>query len=259
MTVTDTFQRPAARPSTLGRRAVFAYGVTCYALGVSGLLYLILVTLGLVPFTGGPIAIGSTGGAVAFNLGLVALFGIQHAIMARQGFKERWTRVIPPAAERSTFVLLAGGLMANAMFLWQPLPDVVWSVEATTGRWALYAGCALGWAYMLAASFAIDHFELFGLKQVWRNLRGLDTAEPKLQQRFLYKFDRHPLMTGVVLGLWCAPTMTFDRLVLALGFSAYVVLGVGIEERDLIRRHGRNYIEYAKRVRTIVPRLVSYR
>tara|TARA_R110002126_G_scaffold1402_13_gene8024 strand:+ start:4494 stop:5279 length:786 start_codon:yes stop_codon:yes gene_type:complete len=261
--MTDTITLPtSSAPSsstTLGRIAVFAYGMTCYTLGVSGLMYLILITLGLVPFTGGPLAVESTGAAIAVNLGLVALFGVQHVIMARQGFKKRWTQIIPAAAERSTFTLLAGLLMANAMWLWQPLPDVVWSVDATAGQWALYGGCAFGWAYLLSATFAIDHFELFGVKQVWRNLRGLETQEPALMQRFHYKFDRHPIMTGVVFGIWCTPNMTFDRLVLALGFSAYIVLGVAIEERDLIQRHGSKYVEFARRVRTIVPRLVSYR
>jgi len=258
-------QELAAAPSSLssanllGRVAVFGYGMASYAIGVAGLLAMILATLGVLPLTGGPLHLDGRAGAIAFDVVLVALFGIQHAIMARPAFKQWWTTVIPKAAERSTFVLLSGLLMANAIWLWQPLDGALWTVESPTGRWLLLGGCALGWAYMLTASFAIDHFELFGVKQVWRNLRGLDTQEPKLVQRLMYRFDRHPLMTGVVLGLWCTPDMTFGRLALALGFSVYIVIGVAMEERDLIGRHGGRYVDFARRVRTIVPRLARYR
>ncbi|MCB9914762.1 MAG: hypothetical protein H6828_06375 [Planctomycetes bacterium] len=260
-TTLDTTLRPSqpAMTLSLGRVAVFAYGVTCYALGVSGLLYLILVTLGVVPLGLGAAPIAGTAAKLAVNVGLVALFGVQHAIMARQGFKQRFTQVIPAAAERSTFVLLSGLILASILFFWQPLEGSLWSVGAGVGRMALLGGCALGWSYMLAASFAIDHFELFGLKQVWRNLRGLDTQEPKLVQRLMYKFDRHPLMSGILLGLWCTPDMTATRFALAAIFTGYIVLGVAIEERDLVRRHGQRYVDFASRVGTIVPRLASYR
>lgn len=241
------------------RRVTFAYGAVCYLVGVSGLSYLILVTLGVLPLGGGPIDLESNAAKITFNLFLIALFGLQHAIMARAGFKRWWTGIIPKAAERATFTLLSGLLMANAMFFWQPLEGGLWSVESAASRWTLLSVCALSWAYMLTASFAIDHFELFGLKQVWRNLRGLDTGEPQLVQRLMYRFDRHPLMTGVLFGVWSTPDMTFNRLLLALGFSAYIVLGVAMEERDLIRRYGSHYVQFARRVRTIVPRLTSYR
>ncbi|MCB0545755.1 MAG: hypothetical protein KDC70_19665, partial [Saprospiraceae bacterium] len=205
--MTSTQHLTAARPTSssshlFGRLAVFSYGMASYAIGVAGLLALILATLGVLPLSGGPVHIEGVAGRLAFDVALVALFGIQHAIMARPAFKRWWTTVIPKAAERATFVLLSGLLMANAIWLWQPLDGALWTVESQAGRWLLLGGCAFGWAYMLTASFAIDHFELFGVKQVWRNLRGLDTPEPKLAQRLMYRFDRHPLMTGVVLGLW---------------------------------------------------------
>jgi len=244
--------------STLARCITLVYGVGAYTIGVAGLVYIILVTLGLVPFTGGPLSVGSTGAAIAVNLGLVALFGVQHAIMARPGFKRRWTQIIPAAAERSTFTMLAGALMVLAMWLWQPLETSLWSIETPALRWALLGGCAFGWCYLLAATFAIDHFELFGLKHVWRNLRGLETPEPSFKQRAMYRFDRHPIMSGVLLGLWCTPDMTLARLVLALGFSTYIVLGVALEERDLIKKHGATYVAYAKSVRTLVPRMNRY-
>lgn len=244
-----------SRSLTFSAAALFATGVLCYAVGVSGLVALILATLDVVPFTGGPVELSGTWPAIAFNLGLIAVFGVQHAIMARPAFKERWTRVVHPAIERSIFTALAGGLVGLIVWLWQPLTDVFWTVGDGPARWALLGLCAFGWTYLLAASFAIDHFELFGLKQVWRNLTGRPTAPPPFRARLMYRFDRHPIMTGALLGLWSAPTMTLDRMVLALGFSAYIVVGVTMEERDLRRHLGATYVSYAKRVGTIVPRI----
>lgn len=246
---------PGLSSSVVSRLAALGYGLTCYAVGVSGLVAMILATLGVLPFTGGPVQLTSVAAKIMFNLGFVALFGIQHAIMARPAFKARWTRVIHPAVERATFTGLAGGIMGALIWLWQPLPAVVWSVESEGVALALRGLCALGWAYLLAATFAIDHFELFGVKQVWRNLRDLPTPSPEFKQRLMYRFDRHPIMTGVAIGLWSTPAMTVGHLVLALGFSAYIVIGVTMEERDLRRHHGARYAEYARRVKTIVPRL----
>lgn len=233
----------------------FLYGVGCYHVGVAGLVSMILATLGVLPYTGGPVRIEGTWAPIAFNLALISVFGIQHAIMARPAFKKRWTRVIPEAVERSTFTAISGALMGALIWLWQPLGDVVWTVGDGPARWAVTGLCALGWAYMFTASFAIDHFELFGLRQVWGALRGLDTAPPKFRARLMYRFDRHPIMTGVFVALWAQPSMTLGSLVLALGFSSYIIVGVTIEERDLRRHHGDDYAGYARRVRTIVPRL----
>ncbi len=239
--------------SALGRTAVLVYGVVAYAIGIGGLLSLIAVSLGLLPLTGGPVAIGTTGGAIAFNLLFVALFGVQHAVMARPAFKERWTRIIPAAMERPTFVLLSGVIMGSAMWLWQPLPSTVWAVESAALANALRGVAALGWCYMLAASFAIDHFELFGLKQVWRNFVGSEAPRVPFVSRLMYRFDRHPLMSGILIGLWCTPSMTVGRLVLAAGFSAYIVIGVAMEERTLVALHGDGYREYRRKVGALVP------
>ena len=248
---TEIIHVPKASPALA--KAVFVYGVGAYTVGVSGLVALILATLEILPFTGGPVSIDGTAGRIAFNLGLISLFGIQHAIMARPAFKRRWTQIIPAAAERSTFVALAGILMGAIVGLWQPLPEVLWAAGDGAPRYALLSLCAFGWAYLLAATFAIDHFELFGLRQVWRGLKGNSTPSPSFQARFMYRFDRHPIMTGVLIGLWSAPTLTVERLVLALGFTAYIIVGVTIEERDLRRLHGGAYQGYAKRVRTVIP------
>lgn len=244
----------AAAPARL---AIFIYGVVTYGIGVTGLCWLIACSLGLVPFTGGPLHLASTGAAIAFNLSLVAVFGLQHAIMARPEFKARWTRVIPTPMERPTFVLLAGAIMGTAMWLWQPLPAVIWSVDAQALAIGIRVLGALGWAYMLAASFAINHFELFGLQQVWMQLRGRAEARVPFVQRFMYRFDRHPLMSGILIGLWLTPIMTLGHLVLSAGFTTYIVLGVAIEERDLVRLHGESYREYRRRVGSLVPSLAG--
>ena len=249
------FSPATSSPSALGRAVAMAYGMTCYGVGVAGLVALILVTLGVLPLTGGPITIEGEAARIAFNLSLIAAFGLQHAVMARDAFKRRWTQIIPASVERSTFTALSGLIAGAIVWLWQPQPSVIWQVEGTFASYGLRGLCGLGWAYLLAATFAIDHFELFGVKQVWRNLRGTETPPANFKERFMYRFDRHPIMTGVLVGLWSTPVMTLDHLVLALGFTGYIVIGVTIEERDLRRKHGTRYAEYARRVRTIVPRL----
>jgi len=255
---TNVTETVAAAPSLARRVAFFAYGVTCYAIGVSGLVWLIGVTLGVIPITGGPVQITSMGGAIALDVLLVALFGIQHAIMARPAFKERWTKIVPEPIERSTFTLLAGLLMALAMGLWQPMPQLVWSVGQPAIAMALTAACALGWVYLLAATFCIDHFQLFGLRQVTSYLLAKPSTEPTFVRRVMYRFDRHPIMSGVLVGVWAAPVMTLDRLILALAFTTYVIVGVAIEERDLVRLHGDDYRKYRDEVGTLVPRVVRF-
>ena len=243
--------RPIA-PTALSRWTVFLLGVSFYAVGVFGLCWLIGCSLGVIPFTGGPLQTGSTAGAVAVNVALVALFGIQHAIMARPWFKARWTRIVPPALERSIFTLTAGALMALTMGLWQPMSASIWSVGGAAGTGLLILG-ALGWAYLFVSTFALDHFELFGLRQVYAHLRGGQAQAPSFKRRLMYRFDRHPLMSGALIGLWACPVMTLDRLVLALALSSYVVIGVFIEERDLVRAHGETYRSYRREVGSLVP------
>ena len=249
---TSTLASPESR-SFAARAGIFAYGITCYLLGVSGLMALILACLGVLPFTGGVVELSSTGSAIAFNLAFILLFGVQHAIMARPAFKKRWTQIIPEPMERSTFVVLAGGIMGVAIWLWQPLDAVVWSVAPGTAAVAITILGALGWAYMFTASFAIDHFELFGLAQVWRAFRGQEKPQVDFKQRLHYAFDRHPLMTGILFGLWATPNMTLDRFILAAGFTVYIVIGVAIEERTLVQLHGDGYRSYRSQVGALVP------
>lgn len=245
------------RDSAFARWTRFLLGVAFYAVGVTGLVWLILASFGVVPFMAGLVEIESTTGGILFNLGLVAVFGIQHAIMARPKFKEAWIKIVPASLERSIFTLGAGLTMSLMMFGFQPLPTMIWSVSNPIAEVALYAICGLGWAYLFTATFAINHFELFGLQQVWSQLRGKECASPPFVQRLMYRFDRHPIMTGALVGMWVTPHMTLGHLVLAAGMTAYVILGVTMEEKDLVAKHGEDYEGYRNSTRSIVPTLAS--
>jgi protein-S-isoprenylcysteine O-methyltransferase Ste14 len=249
---------PTARPSSstisiLSRTGVLAYGIGSYAVGVAALVSLIVVMLGLRPFTGGPVHIGSSALAVVFNVGLLVAFGLQHSLMARPSFKERWARVVHPSMERSTYMLATGLVLLPVLLMWQPLPQALWSVNSSIGRGALNGIAVLGWAYLFTASFAINHFELFGLQQVWRGFRGKAPVPVPFRARWMYRFDRHPIMTGLLIGLWVTPDMTVGRLLFASASSIYVALGVHFEERSLRRNLGDVYEAYRRRVGTIVP------
>lgn len=257
MNTTFTTQEPPR--SLIYRVAVFAYGVTAYAIGVAALLTLIAFMLGLLPFTGGPLGELGFGAGLALDGGLLFAFALQHSVMARQGFKERWMRLIPAAAERSTYLLATGLCLIPMLVLWQPMPHIVWSVQAPILRWSMLGVAVTGWAYLFAASFAINHFELFGLQQVYQALRGRPLTQPPFLERWMYRFDRHPIMTGVLVGIWVTPTMTLDHLLFAAGCTVYVWIGVFFEERSLQRQWGRLYEDYRERIGTIVPTFTSRR
>lgn len=250
MTTLLTTSEP--RPSFAYRLAIFAFGVLAYALGVGALIALVLISIGALPFTGGPIGALPLGAALALDLALLVVFALQHSVMARPAFKARWTRVVPPAAERSTYLFATALALLPLLLLWQPLPTVIWSAEGAL-RWLLIAITLGGWAYLLAASFAINHFELFGLQQVYQALRDRPLTQSAFQVRWMYRFDRHPIMTGILIALWVTPTMTVDRLLFAVGTTIYIWIGVFFEERALRRQLGRPYEEYCQRVRSIVP------
>jgi protein-S-isoprenylcysteine O-methyltransferase Ste14 len=239
--------------TALRRTGILAYGAGSYAVGVAALVSLILVMLGVLDFKGGPVHIQSPAFAGLFNLGLLVAFAVQHSAMARARFKERWIRIIHPSMERSTYVLATGAVLLPLLALWQPLGTVLWSVGSPLVRGAVTGIAVLGWAYLFVATFAIDHFELFGLQQVWRGFRGEAPAPVPFRERWMYRIDRHPIMTGVLVGLWATPEMTLGHLLFAAGFSLYVVIGVHFEERALRRQFGETYEAYRRRVPTIVP------
>ena len=241
------------------RVAIFAYGIAAYLIGVNALLALMLIMLGVFHFTGGPAGQLGLGAGLALDILLLAAFALQHSVMARTRFKARWTRIIPAAAERSTYVLATGLALAPLLVFWQPMPAIIWSVDEPILRWLLFGTALAGWAYMNAASFAINHFELFGLQQVYQVLRGRPQTSAPFKEQWMYRFDRHPIMTGILIGIWVTPTMTLDHLLFAVGSTLYVWIGVHFEERSLQRQWGDVYEEYRERVGTILPTFTSRR
>jgi len=190
--------------------------------------------------------------ALAIDLGLLTLFAVQHSVMARKGFKQRLTRVIPVAAERSTYVLASSLALALLFWQWRPLGGVVWNVEHEIGRAALYGGFAFGWVLVLFTTFVINHFDLFGLRQTWRAFRGQPQAALRFVTPGLYRIVRHPLYVGWLLTFWCTPTMTVTHLLFAAVTTAYILFAIQLEERDLMEAHP-EYAAYRRRVPMLVP------
>lgn len=237
------------------RTAILAFSALSYVLFFGSFLYLVGFVSGLlVPKTAGaaeqapPLAV-----ALAVNLALVALFGVQHSVMARGRFKQWMTRLVPQSAERSVFVLAASAVLIAIYAGWQPMPGVVWEVGGLGGQ-VLFGGQLVGWLIVLVSTFLIDHFELFGLRQAWAQFRGREFEPPQMGSPALYKIVRHPIYLGFLIAFWSAPTMTVGRLVFAAGMSTYILIGIRFEERDLIRRFGDSYREYRRRVGMLLPR-----
>lgn len=240
----------------MGRILAFLYGVVCYAIFFLTFLYLIgFIANVYVPKGINDGAAGATLVAIVVNLTLIAAFGLQHSVMARSGFKQWLTRTVPASVERSTFVVMTSLVLILLYWQWRPLTQVIWSVSdarAAEMLWALYL---LGFSIVLTATFVIDHFDLFGLRQVWLNLRRRDYVHPPFRITFFYRLVRHPIYLGLLIAFWSAPTMTLGRLVFALGMSAYILIGIGYEERDLVKFLGDDYRRYRERVPMLVPRL----
>jgi protein-S-isoprenylcysteine O-methyltransferase Ste14 len=235
------------------RVLAFAYGVVSYVF----FLVVFVYAVGFVANVGVPRAIDGAATApfaiaLATDLVLLAIFAVQHSVMARPAFKRAWTRVIPPVVERSTFVLAASLALALLFWQWRPLGGVVWQVDTPWLRALLVALSAFGWFQVLVTTFLIDHFELFGLKQVWRHLRGeAPTAAPFVVPG-PYRMVRHPLYLGFLIAFWAAPTMTLAHLVFAAMTTAYIVVAIQLEERDLIVAHP-EYAAYRRDVPMLLP------
>jgi protein-S-isoprenylcysteine O-methyltransferase Ste14 len=235
------------------RILTLAYGIVSYTLFVFTFLYAIgfLGNFG-VPKSLDSAPTGAWSTALAIDLGLLSLFALQHSVMARQGFKRLLTRVIPAAAERSTYVLASSLALLLLFSQWRPLGGEVWNVTNAIGRGLLYGGFGFGWLLVLMATFAINHFDLFGLRQVWRHFRGLPQAPLRFATPVLYRIVRHPLYVGWFCAFWSTPTMTATHLLFALVASAYILVAIQMEERDLMRAHP-EYADYRKRVPMLVP------
>jgi protein-S-isoprenylcysteine O-methyltransferase Ste14 len=192
--------------------------------------------------------------ALMIDLGLFAVFALQHSIMARPAFKNWWTKIIPVAAERSTYVLASSLILAAIVYFWQPLGGVIWQLENTAAIAVVYGVFAIGWAILFLASFQINHFDLFGLRQVWLYSRGKAYTELTFKTPWLYRYCRHPLYVGLMIGLWAAPTMTVAHLVFALGCTGYIMIGTRFEEHDLVNTLP-EYGQYKESVPMFVPRI----
>lgn len=190
--------------------------------------------------------------AIAINAFLLAAFAIQHSVMARQGFKRVWTRVVPRHLERSTYVLAASLVLMLLLWQWRPIPQTVWELHGAAAT-VLSVTFWLGWAILLTSTFLINHFELFGLKQVWTHLSRTRQTDAKFRTPSLYKVVRHPLYLGFVIAFWSAPRMTLGHLIFAIATTGYILLGIYFEERDLVRVHGQAYRTYREQVPMLVP------
>jgi protein-S-isoprenylcysteine O-methyltransferase Ste14 len=191
--------------------------------------------------------------ALAVNVGLLGLFAVQHSVMARPAFKRWWTRLVPKSVERSTYVLLASAALALLFWQWQPLPEPLWTVREPVPAAALQAVFWVGWVLVLASTFLINHFELFGLRQVVARLTGREIPPPVFRTPLLYKAVRHPLYLGFLLAFWATPDMTVGHLLFAAATTAYILIGIWFEERDLVDLFGEQYRDYRRRVGMLVP------
>ncbi|THD37353.1 MAG: isoprenylcysteine carboxylmethyltransferase family protein [Sphingomonas sp.] len=239
----------------MARGLYAAVGAAIYLIFFATFLYLIAFVgdIALVPRTVdlGPQA--QTGVALAIDAALIALFGIQHSVMARRGFKAAWTRIVPPVLERSGYVLASSLVLLLLFAFWRPIPQAVWTVTNPIGRDILWALFGLGWAIVLLSTFLINHFELFGLQQIWRNLTGRGESPAQFRTPFLYRLVRHPLYSGFILAFWAIPVMTIGHLLLALGMTGYILIAIGYEERDLVGTFGDEYRRYRRTTGMLIP------
>jgi methanethiol S-methyltransferase len=236
------------------RITTFVYGVLCYLIFFGTFLYAagfignLVVPKSIDSGRGGPL-----GEALLINAGLLALFAFQHSVMARPWFKRAWTRVIPEPAERSTYVLFSSLALIVLFWRWRPMGLVIWEAHDTGLRALLYVLCLDGWLIVLISTFLINHFDLFGLRQVYLYLRGKPYTPLKFRTPALYRLVRHPLYFGWLLAFWMTPTMTLTHLVFALATTLYILMAIQFEEKDLIGFHGDEYRTYQKRVPMILP------
>jgi len=234
------------------------FAIICYGIFFATFLYLIAFVgnFSIVPLTvdRGPAAPLAT--SVIIDLALIALFGVQHSVMARKGFKSAWTKIVPAYVERSLYVLFASAALIVLFYFWQPLGRTIWDVGPgmawlSTILWAIFWG---GFGIVLISTFLINHFELFGLQQAWHNMMGMQADRPELRQPLFYRWVAHPLYAGFFLGFWATPHMTSGHLLLAAGVSIYMLIAIRYEERDLTDLFGSDYTRYRSSVGGLVPR-----
>jgi methanethiol S-methyltransferase len=239
----------------MGRALTLGASFACYAAFFAAFVYLIGFVAGFdaLPTHVDKGLAGPLVQAVLVNLALIALFGLQHSVMARPGFKARWTKVVPEPLERSVFCLASALALVALFAFWHPIAGTVWSVQNEAARIAIWVLFFAGWGILFVATHLINHWELFGLAQAWRHFRGTEGAAPTFKTPLFYRWVRHPIYTGFLLAFWATPEMSYGHLLLAAGFSAYIFIGIAYEERDLIGHYGETYAEYRRKVGMVFP------
>ncbi len=243
----------------MNRIVSFIYGTLCYLLFLATFLYAVafIGNIGLSKTLDGE-ATAPFGQALLVNTLLLALFAVQHSAMARPAFKRWWTHIVPKPVERSTYVLFSSLALLLLFHAWQPMGGAVWEVRHPVLRGTLYGLYAGGWALILVATFLINHFDLFGMRQVWLHLKGLPYQPLHFATLGLYRYVRHPLYVGWLLTFWAAPTMTAAHLLFSVATTAYILIAIKWEERDLVEAHGQAYARYREEVPMLIPSVRPY-
>ena len=240
----------------MSRALSMLFAIIAYAIFFATFLYLI-VFVGDFSFAGRTVDVGQEAPvltAVAIDVALIALFGLQHSVMARPAFKAKWTKIVPPQAERSVYVLAASIALMIMFLFWRPIDTIVWNVGNPILSQLIWLLFWAGWAVVLISTFLINHFELFGLQQAWFHVRGREAAKPELREPFFYRWVAHPLYLGFFLAFWAAPEMTVGHLLLAAGVSVYMLIAIRYEERDLTDLFGDDYRNYRHGVGMLLPK-----